>query len=232
VLDDELAGTGAKAPPPFDPAIFRGREPPGTDLSRIIALSDGVFAFALTLLALSLAVPSLGSIGGLSNQQVSGRLAAALQGDYTAFYGYVFAFVMIAIWWVNHHRIFRYIERYDTTLIWLNLLLLMQIAVMPFVLNVFTTYGDTQTAVGLFSAVQASCGLTLGAIWYWASQGHRLTDPKLDPRIIHYFRVRGAITPVFFLISIGVTYVSVTGAELIWIGALVSQRLSGRYGTS
>jgi len=229
VLDDERP---AKPAPPLDPALFRGREPPGTDLSRIISLSDGVFAFALTLLALSLAVPSLGSLGGLSNQEVSGRLAAALQRDYTAFYGYVFAFVMIALWWVNHHRIFRFIERYDTTLIWLNLLLLLQIAVMPFVLNVYTTYGDTQTAVGLFSFIQATCGFTLGAIWWWASRGRRLTDPKLDPRIIHYFRLRGSIIPLFFLVAIGVTYVSVTGAELVWIGALVSQRFTGRYGTS
>jgi len=229
VLDDERP---APAAPPLDPSAFRGREPPGTDLSRIISLSDRVFAFALTLLALSLAVPSLGDIGGLSNQEVSGRLAAALQRDYTAFYGYAFAFVMIALWWVNHHRIFRFIERYDTTLIWLNLLLLLQIAVMPFVLNVFTTYGDTQTAVGLFSAVQASCGFTLGAVWYWASRDRRLIDPKLDPRIIHYFRVRGALIPFFFLIAIGVTYVSVTGAELVWIGALISQRYTSRYGTA
>ena len=218
------------AEPPPSAAHFRGREPPGTDLSRIISLSDGVFAFALTLLALSLAVPVLNLPGGASNSVVSGRLAHVLQGDWHIFVGYVFAFVMISLWWVNHHRTFRYIERYDTALLWLNLMLLLQIAVMPFVLSVYTSYDDTQTAVGLFSAIQATCGFTLGIIWWYATR-FRLTDPKLDQRIIHYYRVRAAIVPLFFVAAIGVTFVTVSGAEILWIGAILAQRLSARYGT-
>ena len=226
MLDDER-------PPPAAPSggpVFPGREPPGTDLSRIIALSDGVFAFALTLLALSLAVPVLNLPGNASNSEVSGRLAHVLQGDWHVFVGYVFAFVMIAVWWTNHHRTFRFIERYDARLIWLNLILLMQIAVMPFVLSVYTSYDDTQTAVGLFSAIQATCGFTLGIIWWYATR-FRLTDPKLDQRIIHYYRVRAAIVPLFFVAAIGVTFVTVSGAEILWIGAILAQRLSARYGT-
>lgn len=227
MYEDERAGSK----PPAPSTSFQGREPPGTDLSRIISLSDGVFAFALTLLALSLAVPALSLPGGTPNSAVSGKLASVLQGDWTIFVGYVFAFVMIALWWVNHHRTFRFIERYDTVLIWLNLILLMQIAVMPFVLSVYTHYDDTQTAVGLFSAIQASCGFTLGGIWWYATHTH-LTDPKLDPRIVRYFRRRGAIVPLFFVAALGVTFVSVSGAELVWIAAIVSQRFTARYGTS
>ena len=225
MLDDER-------PPPSAPAgpAFAGREPPGTDLSRIISLSDGVFAFALTLLALSLAVPILNLPGGAPTSQVSGRLAHALQGDWGIFVGYVFAFVMIAVWWVGHHRIFRYIERYDSVLIWLNLGMLLQIAVMPFVLSVYNTYDDTQTAVGLFSGIQATCGLTLGTIWWYASRHHRLIDAHLDDRIIRYFRIRGTITPLFFLAAIGLSFVGVYAAEAAWVGAIVAQRFSARYG--
>ena len=227
MLDDER-------PPPAAPSggpVFPGREPPGTDLSRIIALSDGVFAFALTLLALSLAVPVLNLPGNASNSEVSGRLAHVLQGDWHVFVGYVFAFVMIAVWWTNHHRTFRFIERYDARLIWLNLILLMQIAVMPFVLSVYTSYDSTQTAVGLFAAIQATCGFTLGAIWWYATRT-RLTDPKLDPRVVGYYRARGAIIPLVFLASIGVSFVSLTATEVIWVGAIFATRFSGRYGTT
>jgi uncharacterized membrane protein len=226
VYEDERAHPD----PPAPGTPFRGREPPGTDLSRIISLSDGVFAFALTLLALSLAVPVLNLPAGASNSEVSGRLAHVLQADWHVFVGYIFAFVMIAIWWVNHHRTFRFIERYDTVLLWLNLVLLLQIAVMPFVLSVYTSYDNTQTAVGLFSAIEATCGFTLGAIWWYATHAH-LTDPKLNPRIVHYYRVRGAIVPLFFVAAIGVTFVSVEGAEVLWVGAIFAQRLSARYGT-
>lgn len=213
-------------------ARFGPREPPGEDLSRIISLSDGVFAFALTLLALSLSVPFLGDTSGLSNGQLSGRLAHVLQGDWHAFLGYVFAFAMIGVWWVAHHRTFRYIERYDSRLVWMNMALLLQIAVMPFVLSVYASYSTTQTAVGLFSGIEATTGMTMFLIWWYATDKRRLVDPELDPRLIHYFRERNLIAPAVFLAAIGVSFVSVPGAQYTWVVAIVSQVLLGRYGAS
>jgi hypothetical protein len=67
---------------------------------------------------------------------VSQHLSAALQRDYPAFLAYGFAFAMIATWWMYHHRMFRLIYKYDTTLMMLNFMLLLEISVMPFVLGV------------------------------------------------------------------------------------------------
>ncbi len=221
----------AEGPPPEKPLAdrFYPRQiPPGGDLSRIISLSDGVFAFALTLLVLSLAVPSFPS--GLTSSELSGHLGRALQRDYPAFLGYAFAFFMIATWWVVHHRTFSYIRRYTGVLIGINMALLLEIAVMPFVLTVYSLYSETQVAVALFSATQAITGLTAGALWGYATYHHQLVDPELDDRLIRYYRLRGLVTPVVFGLAFAVSFVSVLGAEIVWVGALIAPRFAERYG--
>jgi len=225
VFEDRLSYEGRES----RAAVRAGREVPGEDLGRIISLSDGVFAFALTLLVLGLTVPALNT-GGLSSGQVSGQLAAKLSGDWPKFVGYVFAFVMIAVWWMVHHRTFRYIQRYDFVLMWVNTVLLLEIAVMPFVLQVFTAYTDTQAAVILFAVTQMAAGATINLLWRYAAKGHRLIDPKLSNDEIRYFSNRGLLPPVAFAVSIAVSFVSVPAAEYLWILPIVLNRWSHRYG--
>jgi TMEM175 potassium channel family protein len=207
---------------------FRPRGISGTDLSRIISLSDGVFAFALTLLALSLTVPVFNTTND-STHQVSGHLARLLQLDYNAFFGYGFAFVMIAIWWVVHHRTFQYIARYDSTLVWLNMGILLQIAVMPFVLSVFNDYGQTQTAVGLFAGLQVTLGITTTLLWDYARRA-KLLHPNIPPEIAEFFTRRGWYTAGVFALSIGLTFVNITAAELSWLLLFAVQRALDRKG--
>lgn len=209
--------------------VHRGSEVPGEDLSRILSLTDGVFAFSLTLLVLGLTVPVIVTTG-LSNGQVSGQLGARLNQDWQVFLGYVFAFVMIAVWWTYHHRTFRYIERYDSVLMWLNMAVLLEVAVMPFVLEVYTAYFGTQVAVVLFAFAQMLTGLTLNLLWRYASSGHRLVNPKLGATEIRYFADWGLLTPVVFAVSIGVSFVSVEAAELLWFVSIVGRRWGQRYG--
>jgi uncharacterized membrane protein len=199
----------------------------GDDLGRIISLTDGVFAFALTLLALSLVVPVFPQ-GGLSAHQLSSTLAARLQADYPAFFGYVFAFVMIGVWWVIHNRTFQYIARYDNTLVWLNMAILLMIGITPFVMSVYNAYSSTQVAVDLFAAIQVALGLTTTGLWDYARHA-KLLKPNVPAGVGKYFSYRGYLTSAVFLASIGVSFVSVTWAQLTWIMTFVVQRLLTRH---
>jgi uncharacterized membrane protein len=197
----------------------------GEDLGRIVSLSDGVFAFALTLLVLSLTVP-ISKTGHYTN----GQLGAALNQDYGTFLAYGFAFVMIALWWVVHNRTYQYIAKFDSTLVWLNMAMLAQIAVMPFVLDVYAQYGfgsgsqpALQYAVVLFAAVQISLGLTTTGMWEYARHA-KLTKPDVSTSVSNYFTRRGLLTSLVFGISIGVSFYSVTYAQLTWIGIFFVQR--------
>jgi len=228
VYEDRLSHEGREK----HAVVRRGAEVPGEDLSRIISLTDGVFAFALTLLVLGLTVPTLSGTAGLSSAEVSGRLGAALHNDWPTFVGYVFAFVMIAFWWTYHHRTFRFIERYDTVLMWANMAVLLEIAVMPFVLQVYTMYSDTQVAVALFATMQMVTGLTLNLVWRHASGGHRLVDPNLDPAEIRYFANWGLVPVLVFAASVGLSFLTVVGAEVLWVVSIVARRWGEKYGPS
>jgi len=200
----------------------------GEDLGRILSLSDGVFAFALTLLALSLAVPTLDTTGLTPGQQ-SSHLAFLLQQDYNTFIGYAFAFVMIGVWWIVHHRTFQYIARYNSRLVWLNMLVLLQIAVMPFVLRVFSNYADTQVAVDLFAGVQVSLGLTTTLLWDYARRAKLLKKDVPEP-VAQFFVRRGLATSAVFALSIGLSFYSVTLAEISWLLTFVVQAELNRRG--
>ena len=197
----------------------------GEDMGRILSLTDGVFAFSLTLLVLSLVVPMFPT-DGKSLAEISGRLGFLLSRESGAFLGYVFVFVMIAIWWTAHHRVFRWIIRYDDILVGLNLAILLEIAIMPFVLNVFINYTDTTLAVVLFAFIEMATGLTLALLWFYASWHHRLIRRAVPVAEVRWMQGRLFLTPLIFAASIGVAFVSVTGAELVWIGVLVIQRFT------
>lgn len=201
----------------------------GDDLTRIISLSDGVFAFALTLLALSLVVPSFDS-SGLTIGQTSAHLANLLQRDYNAFLGYVFAFVMIAVWWTSHQRAFQHIARYNQTLVWINMAFLLQIAVTPFVLSVYTHYSSTQVAVDLFACLQVALGITISVLWDYARNAELLKAGLTEPVAVYLSR-RGWYSSAVFAISIGLSFYSVTAAELSWVLVFVVQRVLDRWAT-
>ena len=124
--------------------VREGDEVGDEGFGRLLALSDGVFAIALTLLVIEIALPA-----GTSDA----RLGAALVTLGPRYYAYVLSFAVIARFWIAHHAAFRYIRRYDDTLIWLNLLLLLLVAFLPFPTSVLGEHGNTPTGAVFYGAV-------------------------------------------------------------------------------
>jgi uncharacterized membrane protein len=94
------------------------------DYDRAVALSDGAFAIAPTLLVLNLTVPELapGHHGELGKRPLDRR---------TGFYCYALSFAVISLHWVRHHGLFRAVRRIDTRLMWMNLAYVGFIAFLP-----------------------------------------------------------------------------------------------------
>src|SRR5436309_14245655 len=91
------------------------------ETNRVEAFSDGVFAIAITLLILTISVPSHGE-----------HLGHELIDLWPSYVAYAVSFLTIGIMWVNHHTLFRNFARVDRPLLLLNILLLMLIAFVPF----------------------------------------------------------------------------------------------------
>jgi uncharacterized membrane protein len=138
-------------------------------IGRILALSDGVFAIATTLLILEIAVPATTSDAGLPK---------ALLGLWPRYLAYVISFVVIARFWVAHRQAFRLIARDDAVLVYLNLLLLMFVAFLPFPTAVVGEHGGSP---GVLTAAFALVALIAGATAYRAT--HQPPQPPTAGRI-------------------------------------------------
>jgi uncharacterized membrane protein len=142
------------------------------DRSRLEAFSDGVFAVAITLLALDLTVEGPGH----------GSLLEQLTDKWPAFLAYLISFFMIGIVWVNHHALVRSITKVDRLLLFLNLVLLLFVVLIPFTTSTEAAYfphnnGDARLAMVLYAGVFLGMSIGFAAIFEWTLHGERVYQP-------------------------------------------------------
>jgi uncharacterized membrane protein len=182
-----------------------------------MTFSDGVFAIAMTLLVVQITVPLIPDT--LPKAEIGHRLATGLTALGPAYFSFGVSFVVIAAYWVAHHRIFIEVRRHDTGLVWLNLLLLLCIVFIPFPTAVLGRYGDQTVAAVFYAATLAATGVVSGVVTAYADR-RGLTDLSGDP-VPGLRIVRSAIPPLVFLASIPVALVSPSAAEYSWVSLFV-----------
>ena len=183
----------------------------GRDRDRIVNLSDGVFAIAITLLILDIRVPDI------PENLVASELPGQLLSLWPKYLGYVLSFVVISTFWMIHHSIFRPIRYYDRPLLYLNFLFLMLVAFVPFPTSLLGEYGDHQLPVAVYAATLAVGRLLLTGIHWYSTRDDRLLGEAQDPRTVRFFLIRGLTIPAIFLLSIGISFFSVGAAILSWL---------------
>jgi uncharacterized membrane protein len=135
---------------------------PDRGIGRLEAFSDGVFAIAITLLILDIKVP-----------RETHDLIGALLAQWPSYVGYVVSFIIIGIWWANHHALLDTMEQSDHPLLLANTLHLMCIAFLPFSTALLAEYlrdvGDQVTvAAVVYIGTLLAAGLTFNLIWHRA----------------------------------------------------------------
>jgi TMEM175 potassium channel family protein len=141
------------------------------DRSRLEAFSDGVFAVAITLLALNITVegPQRGHL----------VLQHSLWEHRWSFGAYALSFFVIGIIWVNHHVLIKSIALVDRTLLFLNLVLLLFVVLIPFSTATAAEYlpvggEDVKVAMAMYSAVFLGMSIGFGSVFEWTlHDGHR-----------------------------------------------------------
>lgn len=179
------------------------------DRSRLEAFSDGVFAVAITLLALDLAVTGPGH----------GSLPRLLAQHWPSFVAYAISFFTIGIIWVNHHALVSAIAVVNRTLLFLNLLLLAFVVAIPFATATMASYlradgQNAHVAMALYGAVFEAMSLGFVAIFEWSLRGeHRHQQVPAQAR--RSARWRFSAGAVAYLAAIAVAFVSATAALII-----------------
>jgi uncharacterized membrane protein len=191
-------------------------------LDRVLALSDGVFAFAVTLLVLDLVVPVL------SSGATSADLAQALSQESRSFLNYLLSFFIAGVWWTAHNRNFSFLRKADSTLRWLNLLFLLWIALLPFFTKILDQYINLQLGVALYAFDQAGAGSFMTLSWYYSSRKHKLVDRTMEDKTIRYITLRNAVAPLSFIISIGLSFFGALVAFASWFAMVPALMLIHR----
>jgi uncharacterized membrane protein len=115
-----------------------------------------------------------------------------------------------------HHSIFRPIRAYDRVLLYLNFLFLMVVAFVPFPTSLLGEYGDHQLPAAVYAATLAIGRLLLTAIHWYSTRDDQLLSETQDPATVHFFLIRGLTITSIFLLSIVISFFSVSAAIWTW----------------
>jgi TMEM175 potassium channel family protein len=204
-------------------AVSRQERDDLPSVDRLLTLSDGVVAIALTLLVLQLHVPSMSSLGNDVNS--ASLLATQLGKDGDQLISYLISFYIIANFWLVHHRVFTQLAGQREDLAWLNFAFLFTITIMPFASDLIGQYGENPLAVTIFAVNLLLASLATQAT---LELGRRrgLMVAHADPRARRAGRVRAVSSAAIIMVSIGVAWVNTDIAKYLWLLIALVPRLA------
>ncbi|MBP1946854.1 TMEM175 family protein [Methanobacterium petrolearium] len=179
--------------------------------SRIETLVDGIFAIAMTLLVLSIGVPTI--TGNLNETAFQHELLAL----WSNILCYALSFWILSGFWRNNHQQFQFIKRSNPTLITINVVWLLFIALMPFSTEIIAEYGGTYfTANVIFQLNLFLAGFLYIINWQYATR-NGLLDEDISERTIKMLNISSVILPTLSLIALVLSYYVLAWSSLVYL---------------
>jgi uncharacterized membrane protein len=195
---------------------------PGID--RLLALTDGVVAIALTLLVLQLQVPAI----SLANENSGKDLWHALNIDGPELTSYLVSFLIIAQFWLVHHRAMRNMKGHSEGLAWRNFGFLLALTLMPFTSDLIGRYGSNPVAITLFGLNLALISLSSQWIVLYAARHNLVEEGHRSPRDELASRIRVVLVLCIIGLSILLAWTAPVAAKFIWVGFLFTSLAAAR----
>ncbi len=166
------------------------------DTHRLESLSDNVFAVAMTLLVFDLHVPST---------TTRERLGSFLFEQWPHYIGYAISFVVIALVWLQHHRVFTRLKELDATVFISNVALMLMVVFLPFATSTLASFmaqnRDQRSVAVFFGAVLTAVATSLAWLWWWIEQHPNLVRVGTSERAVHLLNRRLLLAPGLFLVA-------------------------------
>ncbi|MDD1666050.1 MAG: TMEM175 family protein [Methanomicrobiales archaeon] len=194
-----------------EPGGERRGEIEGLTKGRLEALTDGIFAFAMTLLVTTMDFPQPDVSAPLPALTLHGMIVTYLPD----FMNYIIAFAVLAGFWVAHHTLFHHIRFIDMTVLWMNILSLLFVALLPFSTDLVGDYPDPLASI-FFEANLLAIGLLLYIIWNYATTDRRLVDRDLDEAAVRIHGRRTLAVPVVSALAIFIAFLGFEGTTILY----------------
>jgi uncharacterized membrane protein len=179
-------------------------------LERIGALSDGLFAIAMTLIVLEIQIPSVAGIDS------DAKLLAALGDLAPRFLTYLLSFMTLGIFWNGQQTQLSYLTRGNRDLSWLSLLFLAIVALFPFTTSLLAEFFQLRLALALYWVDILLCGFALLAIWTYVERAG-LVREDVGPEVGRAIRRRVLIAQALYAIGMAIGLVFGTLPAVVFI---------------
>lgn len=190
--------------------------------NRIEALSDGVFAIAMTLLILEFRVPSL------PPDAPNVEVVPALLNLWPKFVTYVVSFISLGVFWIGHHNMYHLIRRADRLLLWFNILFFMFVSFLPFSTSVLNAFMQTQVAPLFFGANITIIGWILFLQWTYANSQPDMLAGFVTPEYRAVVKSRMLIVPIVTTLTMLIAFWSIEISLVIYLSLLPLYMLPGK----
>jgi len=189
----------------------------GLEFNRFAALSDGVFAIAMTLLVVTIGEPVV------SNARI-GHEIARLGPQIFAFF---LSFAVIGRYWLVHHEFVSLLTSVGQRLLWANLVYLALIAFLPFTTGLLGDYSSVGEVIAIYALNVAAISL-LEVMMFVVAHRSGLVERPLPADVYRYAVLESLVPVVVFLVSIPVAFLNHYAAYACWATLLIIEPVAAR----
>jgi len=187
---------------------------PDIKVEHVISFSDAVFAFAITLMALTIDIPDL------PLNLTQSELLQRLDDSYPQFEDYIISFAVIAIFWISYHQVFNHIKGSHMSMVYLNLLFLLLITLLSLSTSFVINYASYQIPYIIYCIIVIMTSSLLVVIWWYATKEHRLVDKGMHPLFIKGTFFVLLSVPIIFAVSIVISFINLDMSQYFWLGII------------
>lgn len=195
--------------------------------ARLESLTDGVFAIIMTILVFNISVPEL--ILFAEGEYAAERLSNRLLDLWPDLLAYIVSFVTLSVYWVAHHRIYRWIANVDRSMIWINISFLMTIGLIPFSTNLLTQYRDQQISIFVYSFNSILAGMIIYSLYHHAKGNLELVDKRIHISTRNASGRRILATILTYSIAIAFSFIYLPVSLFLFLLVLLPEFFPDRY---
>ena len=174
--------------------------------ARLEAFSDGVFAIAITLLALNLQIPHVES------NSEKWALAHALFQQWPSYVAFITSFFTVLIMWMNHHAIFKFVHKVNARILFANGILLLFTTAVPFVTGLDSEYlnhREATTACAVYTGSFVLISLAYNYLWLTVIKDRSLLKSDISDHALQKITKNYSLGIPLYLAAFAGSFVSI-----------------------